>query len=308
MYRPLRHPNHKKPITRRDFLAQGFIGGAAMIVAPSLFGLFKSQAAYAQAAMTCNLSTGAGRIPFVCFDLAGGANIAGSNVLVGGPGGQLDFLSQAGYEKLGLPPAMQPMQAGPGEHRARPGLPRGQRVPARHPVEDLGHHARQRERRRRLRSLGERHREQSAQPDVRHQQGGRGRQPGHADRHGAVGLGRQLAGADVDDRSGRAAHEGRQPERRDRPRRHGAPRRAARAAGCGGGDVGRRADLGFEARAHDRGRHRRDAHPLRLRGEHGAGLGLRQPGAAESADRPRHHARSSAAASSTRARSARPRR
>ena len=44
---------------------------------------------------------GAGKIPFICFDLAGGANMAGSNVLIGGPGGQLDFLSTAGYGKLG---------------------------------------------------------------------------------------------------------------------------------------------------------------------------------------------------------------
>ena len=112
MNRPLRHPNHKRPITRRDFLAQGFISGAAMIVAPSLFGLFRSQAAYAQAAAQCNLSAGAGRIPFVCFDLAGGANIAGSNVLVGGPNGQLDLLSPAGYEKLGLPSDMLPSLPG----------------------------------------------------------------------------------------------------------------------------------------------------------------------------------------------------
>ena len=44
---------------------------------------------------------GAGKIPFICFDLAGGANMAGSNVLIGGQGGQLDFLSTAGYGKLG---------------------------------------------------------------------------------------------------------------------------------------------------------------------------------------------------------------
>src|SRR5687768_10642912 len=110
--KPLRHPNHRRPITRRDFLAQGFISGAAMIVAPSLFGLFKSREAYAQAAAQCNLSAGAGRIPFVCFDLAGGANIAGSNVLVGGPTGQLDLLSPAGYEKLGLPSDMLPSLPG----------------------------------------------------------------------------------------------------------------------------------------------------------------------------------------------------
>ena len=47
-------------------------------------------------------------IPFICFDLSGGGNIAGSNVLVGGPNGQLDFLSVAGYSKLGLPGSMVP--------------------------------------------------------------------------------------------------------------------------------------------------------------------------------------------------------
>src|SRR6185503_8230475 len=45
------------------------------------------------------------KIPFICIDLAGGANLAGSNVLVGRGGalGQLDTLSTAGYSKLGLP-------------------------------------------------------------------------------------------------------------------------------------------------------------------------------------------------------------
>ena len=56
----------------------------------------------------CSITTGAGKIPFICFDLAGGGNIAGSNVLVGGPNGQLDFLSVAGYSKLGLPGTMVP--------------------------------------------------------------------------------------------------------------------------------------------------------------------------------------------------------
>ena len=51
---------------------------------------------------------GAGKIPFICIDLAGGANMVGSNVLIGGPGGQLDFLSTAGYGKLGLPGDMLP--------------------------------------------------------------------------------------------------------------------------------------------------------------------------------------------------------
>ncbi len=104
----MRHENHRRPVSRRDFLAQGLIAGTAMVFSPSLFGLLrKSDGAFAQT-MECVLSGGAGKIPFVCFDLAGGASIAGSNVMVGGPGGQLDFLPEAGYEKLGLPDDMLP--------------------------------------------------------------------------------------------------------------------------------------------------------------------------------------------------------
>ena len=108
----LRHENHRRPVTRRDFLAQGLIAGTAMVFSPSLFGLLrKSDAAFAQT-MECVLSGGAGKIPFVCFDLAGGANVAGSNVMVGGPGGQLDFLPDTGYQKLGLPKTMLPTLPG----------------------------------------------------------------------------------------------------------------------------------------------------------------------------------------------------
>jgi hypothetical protein len=62
-----------------------------------------------QLAQDCGVSTqGAGKIPFICFDLAGGANLNGSEALIGGPGGQLDFLSSAGYANLGLPGDMVP--------------------------------------------------------------------------------------------------------------------------------------------------------------------------------------------------------
>ena len=99
---PLLHPGHRRPLTRREFLGQGFLTGAATVLLPTLGGLVTPQQARAQA--SCALSGfGSGMIPFICFDLAGGANIAGSNVLVGGPGGQLDFLTDDGYDKLGLP-------------------------------------------------------------------------------------------------------------------------------------------------------------------------------------------------------------
>jgi hypothetical protein len=109
---PLLHADHPRPLTRRDFLARGLIAGSAMVASPSLFGLLgNSGNAHAQAAQ-CGLSAGAGKIPFLCFDLAGGASVAGSNVIVGGPGGQLDFLGEEGYLKLGLPSDRLPQMAG----------------------------------------------------------------------------------------------------------------------------------------------------------------------------------------------------
>ncbi len=115
---PIRHEAaHKRPVTRRDFLAQGFGTGLASIAAPTVFSLFANPRA-AMAALSpdiealkasCGIDVqGAGKIPFICIDLAGGANMVGSNVLIGGAGGQLDFLSTAGYGKLGLPGDMLP--------------------------------------------------------------------------------------------------------------------------------------------------------------------------------------------------------
>ncbi|WP_226664437.1 general secretion pathway protein GspF [Microbulbifer aggregans] len=114
---PLRHPDHHRPVSRRDFIGQGFRAGMATVLGGSVCSLFSNPLA-AQTALSddleamrtiCGVSaTGAGKIPFICFDLAGGANIAGSNVLVGKQGGQLDFLSTAGYSKQGLPGDMSP--------------------------------------------------------------------------------------------------------------------------------------------------------------------------------------------------------
>jgi hypothetical protein len=107
---PLILHDHKRPVTRRDFLAQGFLSGVGMVMAPSILGMLGARRAEA-APFVCSIRAGAGLIPFICLDLAGGANIAGSNVLVGGPGGQLDLLSAAGYSKLGLPSSMTPGNA-----------------------------------------------------------------------------------------------------------------------------------------------------------------------------------------------------
>ncbi|WP_272961502.1 general secretion pathway protein GspF [Alcanivorax jadensis] len=113
---PLLNLGHGKPVSRRDMLGRGLLTGAAF-GSVGMFGLF-SNPRDAMAALSGDLegiktdcgiaAAGAGKIPFICFDLAGGANIAGSNVLVGGEGGQQDLLSSAGYSKLGLPGNLAP--------------------------------------------------------------------------------------------------------------------------------------------------------------------------------------------------------
>ncbi len=113
---PLLHPDHPRPVTRRQFLSQGFVTGAAYTVggiAPFLNPRnaradLSADLDALRSPANCNITDGAGKIPFICFDLAGGANIANSNVLVGKEGGQTDFLSTQGYEKMGLPGDMVP--------------------------------------------------------------------------------------------------------------------------------------------------------------------------------------------------------
>ncbi|MEM1153351.1 MAG: hypothetical protein AAGI44_04370 [Pseudomonadota bacterium] len=114
----LPHPDHRRPVTRRELISQGFRSGVATLLGTSALGLLGHRAQAISPDLldptitrysTCDLGSVAGRkIPFICFDLAGGANIAGSNVIVGGPGGQRDGLSLPGYGKLGLPPDIAP--------------------------------------------------------------------------------------------------------------------------------------------------------------------------------------------------------
>ncbi len=107
---PILHPDHPYPVTRRQLLAQGFITGAAYVTAPSILSMLGAGQASAQA--NCTLTgAGAGKVPFIGIDLGGGANIAASNVMVGGPGGQEDPLTEQGYERLGLPLDMTPLNA-----------------------------------------------------------------------------------------------------------------------------------------------------------------------------------------------------
>jgi len=109
-----RRNGHGRPQTRRDFLGRGLISGVSTVFLPSLATLVAREVHAQTAACVIDNSPllGAGKIPFLAFDQGGGANIAGSNVMVGGVGGQEDFLTAAGYAKLGLPNAIIPQNVG----------------------------------------------------------------------------------------------------------------------------------------------------------------------------------------------------
>ena len=186
-WRPFRHADHPRPVTRREFLAQGFITGAAMVVGPSARRCSAAgDRARAGGDRSAASAAPAASIPFLVFDLAGGASIAGSNVLVGGPGGQLDSaLARGLHRRSGIPTG-----------RMRRSMPRSGRhassgsrsTPTARCCAASSCARRQttRDRRERhdlLRALRQRHGQQPAQSDVRHQQGGRRGRAAHADRH-----------------------------------------------------------------------------------------------------------------------------
>lgn len=120
---PLLHENHKRPVTRRELLGVGLATAPAVVVGPAwLASALKPNKAGAatlssdiQALLApnqCNVATKAVGVPVMIFDLAGGANLVGSEVIVGTKGGQANFLSTAGYGKMGVPGNMVPSAAG----------------------------------------------------------------------------------------------------------------------------------------------------------------------------------------------------
>ena len=116
---------HAKPRTRREFLAQGFIAGSGLAMGSALLTLPGQKAvalssdlaamiAQVNGSVDCGVGVqGAGKIPFIGFDFAGGANMLGSEVIAGKQGGALDFISVGGYERQGLPGDMVPSIVNP---------------------------------------------------------------------------------------------------------------------------------------------------------------------------------------------------
>ena len=117
---PLLHQNHRLPVTRRELLGAGLASAPALVVGPAwLAAALKPGNAHAALSLVnglaggeCNLTAGANGIGVIVFDLAGGANLVGSEVIVGQKGGQANFLSTAGYGKMGVPGNMVPSAAG----------------------------------------------------------------------------------------------------------------------------------------------------------------------------------------------------
>ncbi len=85
---------HGKPQTRRDFLAASAKGFVSCALAPSLVSVMIR-------ASRCEAADAVAPIPFLVFDLAGGAALPG-NFLVGNKGGPKDLLKS--YDTLGWNP------------------------------------------------------------------------------------------------------------------------------------------------------------------------------------------------------------
>ncbi len=226
----------KAPVSRRDFIAQGFRTGPAIVAGGAVLSALMGRQAHGAmsppledfAADICNISAGAGKVPFICFDLAGGANLQGSEMLIGVNGNPLNFLSTQGYATLGLPGNMTPGSA----NAASPtnnfvntefgaawhsdgailrGMQASTQAATRANVNGFGIAARSEN------DTGN----NPHNPMYGINRVGADGAAADAHRIAEHRFRRQLDGAGRDDESRRASDQGRSCERRDRPRRHG---------------------------------------------------------------------------------------
>ena len=117
--KPFLHESHKLPKTRREFIAHGFIGISASVVLPSFASMLVTQNSAFAASAACELPTFQGGLPYICIDVGGRMNIAGSNAMVGivDGGEHQEDVSPVGYSssdyiRLGITPSEHPSQPG----------------------------------------------------------------------------------------------------------------------------------------------------------------------------------------------------
>lgn len=96
LFKHLAETNHKL-VTRRDFLSHGLIAFGAVTALPSIFGLGLRSALAAE----CGGESASNMVPFMVFDMAGGAALP-ANFLVGNKGGAQDLIKS--YNLLGWDP------------------------------------------------------------------------------------------------------------------------------------------------------------------------------------------------------------
>jgi len=98
----------KKHLTRRQLLASGAYGFCGYLVAPGILSMLTDQVAFGACAATGTGAQANRKASFLVFDLAGGGNIAGNNVMVGREDDQRKALPVGAYRTLGLPDALHP--------------------------------------------------------------------------------------------------------------------------------------------------------------------------------------------------------
>ena len=154
---PFCHEGHRRPVTRRDFLAQGLIAGSGIVLSPSLFGLLRKSDAALRADHAVRADRRLGPDPVPLLRPRGRRQRRGLQRDGGRPGRPARLPAGGRLREAG--PARHHAAVAPGaaEQRARPRLPCRQRLPARDPLQDVGRDARERERHRDLRALRERH-------------------------------------------------------------------------------------------------------------------------------------------------------
>lgn len=92
---------HRRPVTRREFLAHGLIPFAAATFMPNWLKLLSPESALAQA--KCAATGTSSMIPFVQFNLAGGAGLMANYVPMNEQGSTLSSYNKMGLGNSGVP-------------------------------------------------------------------------------------------------------------------------------------------------------------------------------------------------------------
>lgn len=113
--KPMLYKDHKRPSTRREFLASGLMGMTTLALASGTMTALSSSNAFG--ALACSPSNLlCGNVPFLCLDGVGGMNIAGGNAIVGFGKNQeqeeFGFNVLSDFRRLGIPDAYHPSKTG----------------------------------------------------------------------------------------------------------------------------------------------------------------------------------------------------